>query len=449
MPDKSTAPIPTTHERFGGNEGGGAPNSTAPDVLNVLKFIEQLADTLGVEVLFTGEMRIRGQRDRATTPGHIGEVLRADHMNPVILQERAVIVNRRLGLGYKGAELTAGVGEFLRQRKKLRKAIILERLLRPGRPLTAFETERAKAEWQHIGTLFHIDADLAIACLKHFIWQVFRKQLNRQIEHHLMPVIIGDQGSGKSRFVEMFLNPLRELASAPVRTSDAIDKRVVGMLSYAVLWLDDMEPVLNGAVDNLKNLMTSDQQLRRVLRTSMDVTAKQNTTLIGTSNHAVAHLVPDKTGHRRFVELPFRNGNVEKGGEETIWPTINSIDYELLFCSIDPFAISPLIPHLRALAAHQAKTPVESPLLRWLRQLDRNDQDILAITTAWGVRAGALHALYRARTGHEIRSNEFANEMWDLILQRKGPFCNRQRDNNKSYYYVFRAPVEEDVPNNE
>lgn len=418
------------------DQNAHAASSGSFDSGNPLTFITQLAHEFGVDVLFNGRMVIRGQRYMAESPDQIREVLYADHMDASIFLERAIIMNKVLAYDYRTTELKAAVREFLRARKKVRKAVIVETLLRP---LAAADAIAAAVEWKKLPELFEMDPRLVIACFQHFIWQVFQKQIGREVTHHLMPVIVSsDQGAGKTRFLSVLLRPLKELASAPARTSDLTDKRAISLLDYPVLVLDDMEKIARQEVENLKSLMTSAEQLRRMMQTSVDVTAKQNTTLIGTSNSPINQLIPDDSGHRRFVEMPFRNGNVVKGGDSKIWPIINGLNAELLFRSVDPFLDSPIIPHLEALAKHQAHMTVESRLLRWLNGLDPDSAEVKAITTAYGIRASGLHSLYQAQIDVVISANDFSRDMQALIDRKKGPFIRKRRDPMKCFYYEWR-----------
>jgi hypothetical protein len=421
---------------WSGDQNEDAARSGSFDPGNPMAFVAQLAHELGVEVLFNGRMVFRNQRVKAESPEQVREVLYADHMDPSIFLERAIIWNKMLDYDYRTVELKSAVREFVRIRKKVRKAVVIEALLRP---LSLSEAADAAAEWEKLPELFDMDPQLVVACMQHFVWQVLRKQIGLEVTHHLMPVIVSpDQGAGKTRFLSALLAPLKELASAPARTSDLVDKRAISMLDYVVVVLDDMEKIARQEVENLKSLITSAEQLRRMMQTSMDVTAKQNTTLIGTSNSPINQLIPDDSGHRRFVEMPFRNGNVVKGGDPKIWPTINGLKAELLFRSVNPWLESPIVPHLEALAGHQAQMKVESKLLRWLNALNPDSAEMVAITTARGVRAGLLRDLYEAQNDVDISTNEFSKEMDALIARKQGPFARKCRDPMKCYYYVFR-----------
>ncbi|UEM23096.1 hypothetical protein JL100_010245 [Skermanella mucosa] len=52
------------------------------------------------------------------------------------------------------------------------------------------------------------DHHLVKAVLQHFIWQVGRKIRGMTVGNHMMPVIIGQQGGGKTEMVKRFLSPL-------------------------------------------------------------------------------------------------------------------------------------------------------------------------------------------------------------------------------------------------
>ena len=53
--------------------------------------------------------------------------------------------------------------------------------------------------------------------------------------------------------------------------------------------------------------------------------------------------------------MPFRNGEVKKGGDPTIWETMNATDYGLLWRSVSGFSASPINEVLDDLYAWQRK----------------------------------------------------------------------------------------------
>ena len=52
---------------------------------------------------------------------------------------------------------------------------------------------------------------LDIAVVKHFVWQVKRKLIGLPVDHHIMPILFGKSGGGKSVAIHKLVEPLKEL----------------------------------------------------------------------------------------------------------------------------------------------------------------------------------------------------------------------------------------------
>lgn len=168
----------------------------------------------------------------------------------------------------------------------------------------------------------------------------------------------------------------------------------------------------------------------------MSVGIRQRATLIGTANASIEELIQDDTGHRRFAMLPFRNGNSAKGGDPEIWRVVTSSDYELLWRSVDPFAPSPILPHLEDLVRHQSRWAPEDPFLKRLRGLDLNSEAILRITKRPGVQAQALHTLYVTQEKANISRQRFAEAMSRYFLDPGVPFSGKATVEAGTFYRI-------------
>jgi hypothetical protein len=156
-------------------------------------------------------------------------------------------------------------------------------------------------------------------------------------------------------------------------------------------------------------------------------------TLLGTSNNDISELVNDNTGHRRFAMLPFRNGAVAKGGDPTVWKIVGSIDYVLLWRSVNVFEPSPIKPYVNELLRHQE---VHRPdvLKSWLVGLDFESEDVRRIQTRDGARAQALHELFCVQTGRAITMTQFGIEMRRHVSDPAVPFGPKIRTMNGVHY---------------
>ena len=408
------------------------------DVDVTIQFIRDYINTQQIEVLFDGTLFFRGHPLQALTPNEVEGVLAADLPSVADLLDELFFFAKNIGLRTKKAELSAALRQVMRLEKRRRYQIVMGPLIKGINPVSRGQVVE---QWDHLGRLFDMNGKLAIAILQHFCWSVKQKQLGRPVVHHCMPIIFSStQGTGKTVFVKRFLAPLRELATDSALFSDLADRRSGDIFRFPVILLDDMERIPPSAVPALKAVLTSDRLRRRRLGTSLSDGIRQACVPIGTSNQMVHELVEDDTGHRRFAMLPFRNGAAAKGGDTTVWDTVNALDYELLWRSVDAFAASPLLPYLEDLQRHQGAAPKEGGLLGWLLNLDLQSEAVRNLTTRKGLRAQPLHALFVAQTGTEMSAQRFANEMARYCLRADTPFGDKIKTEAGALYRLKRRP---------
>lgn len=347
---------------------------------------------------------------------------------------------RDKGLGLSAAVVKRAVRRVIRDDQRSRENSILRPLLYD--PLNGVERAHAEVIWLRLVTAtFDIDPALGVAVLQHFIWQVKCKLLGLSVYHHLMPVIVSPvQGSGKTTLLTRFLSPLEELASATALLSDLADPRSGEILSFPVVAIDDVERLDPGRSPVLKSLLTAKDLSRRQLGTSKANRLRQRATLIGTANEPVSVLISDPTGHRRFVELPFRNGAVAKGGDALVWRAVAETDYRLLWRSVNGFEPSPILPHLTALTAAQAASAPVDRLQECLVGLDLRSEDVQGISERGGVPADKLRLLVCALLREEIKANAFSERMALLVHDPAVPFAPKKRT-SAGYIYPFKPLV--------
>lgn len=168
---------------------------------------------------------------------------------------------------------------------------------------------------------------LDLAVLKHFVWQVRRKLFGFQVNNHLMPVLYGPQGSGKSRAIEKLLAPLSSLV-LQTTVGEITDERLQPQLAYYyVAFLDEMAGAKKADIEALKRIVTAPTIKVRKLHTHDLIPILQNCTFIGATNKELRSQIKDSTGMRRFFEL----GTLKR----IDWEAINKVDYLKLWKSID------------------------------------------------------------------------------------------------------------------
>lgn len=387
------------------------------------EFVRNYMNAREIEVLFDGTLFLRGRPLQAITADAIDAVLAVDPPTVSDLLDEIALHARHVGSPLKRGDLGAALRQVLKSEKHRRYQAVL-------RPLfdtcSLSEAEETGAQWRRLAGLFDMNPELAIAVLQHFCWSVKQKQLRRPVVHHCMPIIFSTtQGTGKTVFVKKFLAPLRELATDTALFTDLADRRSGDIFRFPVILLDDMERIPSSMVPALKSVLTSDRLRRRRLGTSASDAIRQACVPIGTSNQMIHELVEDDTGHRRFAMLPFRNGATFKGGDASVWETVNAVNYQLLWRSVDAFASSPLLPFREELLRHEHAEAKPIGVIGWVTDLDLESEAVRNIRTRHGVRAQGLRDLFMAQTGIEISAQKFAKEMERCCIRPEMPFSDK------------------------
>lgn len=270
-----------------------------------------------------------------------------------------------------------------------------------------------------------------------FIWQVHRKMLGYEVEHHLMPFIWSSaQGAGKSEFVRRLCSPLHELFSPAITLEDYIDTRFVGALDYAVLFVDEIPKQLSEfQVDALKGLITSDEVLRRQLSSSKKLRVKQRSTPIATANGPVERYFYDASGYRRYLCIEMVDGQ----NRSDVRAAINGFEYSRLWRMMSATDASPILPILPELRAYQAGRAPLSPLLVWLIDLDIDALAMKKIRRSDGFRGDDLRMLFNEVMGEDWSRQRFSTEMGSYFSHPLAPFEGKRVVNGITYYRINAA----------
>ncbi|MFE1597516.1 VapE domain-containing protein [Methylobacterium sp. ID0610] len=259
-------------------------------------------------------------------------------------------------------------------------------------PLTTRERLKAEALWLEVANkLFVVSEDcpanFVVAVLKKFMHQVKRKIRGLKVKDHLMPVITGTQGKGKTTFVRAMLAAIEELVLG-VDFKMIEDERNIDIWKSYILFIDEMGYASKANVDTVKNAITSEVLTRRPMRTNTQVTIKQNATFIGCSNKELAQLIKDPTGIRRFVALLFSN--------EPDWEFMNQIDWLLLWRCVDIEGADPIAPFKGLLAEAQEEAREKGRVEHWLEEFRPETSDEFKRCLDNGrIQASVIYSLYR------------------------------------------------------
>jgi energy-coupling factor transporter ATP-binding protein EcfA2 len=192
-----------------------------------------------------------------------------------------------------------------------------------------YDAEAVEREWQaiHEAAFPSDDADFIRYAISSFMWQVKRKMFNKEVYKHLMIVLEGPQGRGKSTFVKQMCSTIKEFV-CETDFNQVIDDRIIDMWSNSVLFLDEMSGAGAADINKLKGIISAKTLPRRVMRTNGTVNIRQKATFIGACNRRLDQIIKDETGLRRFASLQFT-------ATEEVWPVLSAINWPLLWSSIN------------------------------------------------------------------------------------------------------------------
>lgn len=208
----------------------------------------------------------------------------------------------------------------------------------------------------------------SVAGLKKFMQQIKCKLNGVPVKDHLMPIIVGRQGLGKSKLVEHLVAPLSEVLST-ANFDDIQDKRNVWLWDNYIVWMQEMEKADRADMAAVKGAITRDFHNARVMYTTESDFVVNNVTFIGDSNFSVGSSLWDPSGMRRFAELPCRQ-DIDCFKEA--WPLVNSTDFALLWQSVDECGADPMRAFEPELKAQQESFRAKTQAEEWLRDDDRD-----------------------------------------------------------------------------
>ena len=231
--------------------------------------------------------------------------------------------------------------------------------------------------------------EVDFAVLQHFIWQVKRKIKGLPVEHHLMPIITGKSGAGKSIAMKKLISPLDCLQVGSTMDTCSDERKWNLFADYPVVYMDEMANMHRTDMNALKNLITEDFLTYRSPYDRTTKTQANRATLIGTSNEDWVDIVRDPTSNRRFYALESR--------DQIDWETINALPYLDLWRAVDHLAECPLIAVLDQVRAIQEVNRFKSPAEEFAEEFNleasstrfTTNKDIAEAFQEFGSRIGA------------------------------------------------------------
>jgi hypothetical protein len=200
-----------------------------------------------------------------------------------------------------------------------------------------------------------------VAVLQHWVWSVKRKLHGMPVIHHVMPILVGKSGSGKSVAIEKLLKPVDAMCAEPGdMTILADDRQLFRLAESYVVFFDEMAKAEQTNVESLKRTITSPTLEWRVLGSHFRNTARNNATFIGAANKPVVEIIYDPTSSRRFFQLDSL--------DRTDWDGINRMDMLSVWRSVNHETDTPLKSVLADVQARQEDIRARTSVEEWLEE---------------------------------------------------------------------------------
>ena len=171
------------------------------------------------------------------------------------------------------------------------------------------------------------DDDLTVGVLAHWCWMVKRRLNNLTVCDHIMPILYGGQGAGKSQAVER-LKDIFTNYSIDVSLDTLSDNRFSKSLTEAFIGVaDELSGINKADLGHLKRAITSRDVSYRIMGSNSVVSAPTTISFIGCTNLPLNVQLFDSTGSRRFYQIDCQ--------AKMNWLAINKIDYLALWKGVD------------------------------------------------------------------------------------------------------------------
>lgn len=305
-------------------------------------------------------------------------------------------------------------------RKALDEVISLEMVRRRQEIAAALkcETPNLGALEEFVRAMTGTVESKVVAVLAHFLWTVKRRLNDKEIVYHIMPIIYGKQGGGKSLALHRLFKPLTNL-TLELSLTEVTDPRFYFALNRSfVAVLDEMAGAKKTEVESLKKQISAVYNDVRKLNTNTVTKIKQNASFIGTTNRPVSELIFDPTGARRFYEI--------RALDMLDWGAINSIDYVTLYKGIDENnERGYLETELVAISKDQESLIGVEELAIFLEE-----QNTTGGTTE--ISCSVVYELYKAWAEINGIKSPFNSAWFGRKLQNKGIFTTKKKKSGKT-----------------
>ncbi len=171
------------------------------------------------------------------------------------------------------------------------------------------------------------DSPVELAVMAHWLWLTKRKMLDMPVGNHIVPVLVGPQGGGKTVAISKLLEPIKAY-QLNMKVNQLGDERYyISLSKNMVVFFDELAGATKVDAEVWKQQISADTNDVRLLNTQSVVKVRQACSFIAASNRNLIEQLADSTGARRFYQL---NAMVKLD-----WATLNEIDYMALWTGVD------------------------------------------------------------------------------------------------------------------
>ena len=239
-----------------------------------------------------------------------------------------------------------------------------------------------------VETVFEYDGqteqsfELVLAAFKKSLWQIKRKMVGLSVSYPIMPILFGeDEGTGKSTFVKMVLEPIAENIISSVSYDDLTDKSNIGLWGSWCAIIEELAGFGKSEQAKLNDIITRESHPVRILYSHHGVQVKNSLSLWGTTNFPIKEIIKSAGYMRRFFQFHWkpRLGSGSKSDVYKLRETfqkISAVDWLSVFRSIDENAVDPLIGYEHELRSAQLQLRHKSPIEEWIEAIYENPDEL-------------------------------------------------------------------------
>ena len=283
------------------------------------------------------------------------------------------------------------------------------------------------------------DVNATLIALRNFIYRV-KNHMRGKWYHgiHMMPVLYGPQGSGKTTAVRHLLSPIADYTSAVGFDIFDHDAKTYSLSVIPVLFFDEMAGISKAENEKLKDIMhTENRELRQIYGKPVHRTLVSS--FIGCSNRDISTLIRDETGNRRYLQIETPRISRDE---------IRKFDALAMWRCVDEDGEPPLYAHaddLRAVMEVQAGQRHVGKVDGWLSDTDR-------VPTGF-VKSSSLFSEYYLPWLRDMYPGQdrfenvvaFGKELARLIRDSHPRLLSKHDKSNK-VFEIGPKPVDADMP---